>query len=258
MNKLFMCCACICFLVSFSAFSQKKKLISKPELLKNYDLVPVDKIFKSKKITLKSYKKIIVKDVFTEKDVKDSKVKNKNKMTWLSKEDKEVATFARFTKIAFENAIKKDPRWQLATKPDTDTLIIELMLINIVPGKPLVGIARNVPVGFIFGKSATLASSAITGAKMLGQSNKKTTSFLDASIGIEGIIRDSISNKIIVMVQDHESQKAAVFNAKDFSAYGNLEQIVQEWADLLIECLDKRPLETGEKVVKKSKLKLLN
>jgi len=258
MNKLFMLCVCSCFLVSFSSFSQKKKLISKPELLKKYDLVPVDKVFKSNKFSLKNYKKIIVKDVFTEKDIKKSKLKNKNNMTSLDKENKEVADFSRFTKKAFENAIKNDPRWQLATKPEPDTLILELMLINIVPGKPLVGIARNVPVGFIFGKGAALTTTALSGSRMLTQSNKKTSTFLDASVGIEGIIRDSMSNKIIVMIQDHESQKAAVFNAKDFSAYGNLEQIVQEWADLLIECLNKRPLETGKKVTKKSKLKLLN
>ena len=260
MQKFFLLLVVSCFMVSNVSYSQspKKKLIPRTDLLKKYDLIPVDKLYKAKDFSLKKYKKIMIKAVYTENDVKNSQLKNKKNVSWLSKEDKETRAFANYTKKAFENAIKKDPKWELATSPGPDTLTLELMLIDIVPGKPIVGVARNIPVGFVLGKGPAIVTTAVTGARMLSQSNKKTSTFLDASVGIEGIIRDSLTNKIVVMVQDHETQKAALFNAKDFTEYGNLEQIVNEWAELLIECLNKRPLETGKKVNKKSKLKLLN
>ena len=232
-------------------------IITKPELLKKYDLLPVDKAFKAKNFTAKDYNKIMIKPVFTEKDAKKSALAGANMRTWLGKEKEDVAKFAKFTQNAFKNAIKKDPNWSLATKSGPQTLILELALVKIIPGKALYGAAKNSPVGFMFGKGAAIGTAAAKGAAAATESTSKGSG-IAASVGIEGIIRDSETNKIVVMIKDHESQKTAVFNAKDFSAYGNLEQIVNEWAGLLIKCLNKRPLDTGRKVEKKGKLKILN
>ena len=235
----------------------KTAIIEKKELLKRYDAIPVDKAYKAKGFSVKNYNKIILKPVFTEKNAKKSTLASANMRTWIGKEKEDVAKFASFTKNAFANAITKDPNWSLASKPGPKTLILELALVKIVPGKALYGAARNTPVGFLFNKGAAAGTVAATGARMASQSTSKSTP-LNSSVGIEGVIRDSQTNKVVIMIQDHQGQKAAVFNAKDFSAYGNLEQIVKEWADLLIQCLNKRPLETGKKVKKAGKLKLIN
>lgn len=246
----------VLLLLSIEAKSQNG-IITKPELLKKYDLLPVDKAYKAGDFSAKDYNKIIVKPVFTESDAKKSALAGTNMRTWLGKEKEDVAKFAKFTQKAFESAIRKDPNWSLVTKSGPKTLILELALVKIVPGKALYGAAKNTPVGFMFGKGAAVGSVAAKGAAAATESTSKGSG-LASSVGIEGIIRDSVSNKVVVMVKDHASQKTAVFNAKDFSAYGNLEQIVNEWAALLVKCLNKRPLETGKKVERKGNLKLLN
>ena len=59
---------------------------------------------------------------------------------------------------------------------------------------------------------------------------------------------DGVSKKVVATFADREKRESAVVNLKDFSAYGNLEQIGDQWASQFVEILDKHPLETGAKV----------
>jgi hypothetical protein len=69
-----------------------------------------------------------------------------------------------------------------------------------------------------------------------------------ASVAIEGVIRDSMTKEVVATFTDREKQDVALFNTKDFSSYGNVEDIVDEWARIFVECLEKKPFQTGKPV----------
>ena len=60
------------------------------------------------------------------------------------------------------------------------------------------------------------------------------------------------------MFAQRSKQCTAVLNFEDFSTYGNLQQIVDKWAEKFVEIANKRPLETGTKIETESNLTFIN
>jgi len=158
----------------------------------------------------------------------------------LDEEKQDMADFAKYTEDAFKKAIKEDPnkRFQLVDKPGPNTLVLEIALVKVVPGKPIKGALKNAA-------NLTPIGAIIMPLKMGKQGY--TDSPGQASVAIEGRLTDSRTGEYFAMFADRRKQKTAVFNANDFTAYGNLRQIVDEWANGFVIISNKRPLETGEK-----------
>lgn len=210
------------------------------ELLKKYDVIPLDGVWKNPAVGNKKYDSVMVAPVFT-KDAfaQRSWMERNNIRTWMDDEDKDVAQFAQYTHKAFEKAISGCKRMKLVDKPGPNTLLLELSLVKVVPGKPVMGAIGNLssltPVGLILLPVKVGANAA-------------ADSPMKSSVAIEGVIRDSMSKTVVATFVDRQKETAAFFNADDFTAYGNLENIVDEWAKIFAECVDKRPLATGEKI----------
>ena len=176
-------------------------------------------------------------------------MENMNIHTYLSNEKKNVTEYATYIRNAFINAIRKSKKFQLATTPGAKTMILELSLVKVVPGKPVLGTIKNIgrltPIGFIL-SPITMGIDATY------------DSALQSSVAIEGQIIDSETGKAIAMFADRRKQKTAYFNTKDFRPYGNPEQIASDWANDFIKVLETRPLETGKSLNSKSSLGLVN
>lgn len=97
--------------------------------------------------------------------------------------------------------------------------------IMIVPGKPILGAAKNLAAPIVGG--FRLMALAMAPARTAVSSS--TDSPMQASVAIEGRIRDGVTKKVIATFADREKQESAIVNLKDFSAYGNLEHIVEHW-----------------------------
>lgn len=211
--------------------------------------IPSHRVWKAPETSIKDYDNIIIKSVFTKKQLESSTMENMNIHTSLSNHDKNVATFAKYIKAAFQKAVKKSKRFNLVTKASPKTMILELSLVKVVPGKPILGAIANLsnltPIGFLI-SPLKMAASANT--------DKPTQS----SVAIEGRIIDANTNKAIAMFADRRKERTAFFNTKDFRPYGNPEQIADEWADDFVRVLEKRPLETGKKVAPKGNVGFIN
>lgn len=219
-----------------------------PDMMKQYDLIPGDKIWKDPNVKLSDYDKIIVMPVFTEKQLDRTWMERQNIRTWLNNEDQDVKDFAKYTEEAFKKALQESKKFKLATEPGPNTMILELALVKIVPGKPILGVLGNIsnlsPIGFLL-------------MPIKVSINASTDSPMQASVAIEGNIRDSQSKKVIACFADNEKQSVAIFNFNDFTAYGNLRDIINEWTRQFIEVLEKRPLVTGEKIERRSPVKTI-
>lgn len=214
--------------------------VPEKDKLKKYDLIPLDGVWKNPAVGKKSYDSIMVAPVFT-KDAfsQRSWMERNNIRTWMDDEDKDIAQFALYTQKAFEKSISHCKRMKLVDKPGPNTLMLELSLVKVVPGKPVMGalgtLGSLTPVGLILLPVKVGANAA-------------ADSPMKSSVAIEGVIRDSESKVVVATFVDRQKETAAFFNANDFTAYGNLEKIVDEWAKIFAECVDERPLVTGKKI----------
>jgi len=213
--------------------------LDNPEKMKPVEGIPLHRVWKDPKTSIKDYDKIIVKPVFTKKQLEKTTLEKTNIHTWLSKEDKNVAAYAKYMKDAFKKAIKKSKKFKLVDKVGPKTMVLELSLVKMVPGKPVVGAITNLgrltPIGLII-SPLTMTVSGTTDSPM------------QSSVAIEGRIMDAKTGNAIAMFADRRKQKTAYFNTKDFRPHGNPEQIADELAADFVEILEKRPGETGKKI----------
>ncbi|MFA6567978.1 MAG: DUF3313 domain-containing protein, partial [Victivallales bacterium] len=218
--------------------------IKNPEMMQKYDLLPVQKAWKDPNFKASNYNEIMVVPVYTRDQLDKTWMEEANIRTWMDEEGNDVREFAQYTEKAFKKAITRSKNYKLVNKPGAKTLILELALVKIVPGKPVLGAAKNLAAPIVGG--FRLMALAMAPARTAVSAS--TDSPLQASVAIEGRILDGVSKKVVATFADREKQESAIVNLKDFSAYGNLEQIVDEWARGFVEILDKHPLETGIKV----------
>ena len=226
--------------------AEKIVYLKNPERLKKYDLVPFQKAWKAKGVDLRKYTKIIVEPVILSQKLKRDELEKLNLSTVLGSEKDEILKFAKYTENAFKQAIKADHRLNLVSKPGPDTLVIRLALVKIVPGKPLFGIIRNVPLPI--GKAGFIISPAI---KLTGSS----VDSLQSSVAIEGEFRDSQTGKVVAMFADHRTETTALINMNLMSSFGTPKEIVNKWAELVVKSLNRKP---GEKIEDPSSIKVIN
>ncbi len=225
--------------------AEKIVFLKNPELLKHYDLVPFHKAWKKSGVDLRKYTKIIVEPVITAQTLPKDELESLNLDAALGTEKQAILDFAKYTRAAFEKAVVADPRLSLVKSPGPNTLIIKLALVKVVPGKPLFGIVRNVPLPI--GKAAFIVSPAL---KLTGAA----VDSLKGSVAIEGELLDSQTRQPVAMFADRRTERSAVVNVNSMSAFGTPEAIVDEWARLLVKCLGRKP---GEKIPRDESFKLL-
>ena len=237
MNNLLLCLLSVIAVVLLFAGCQtdpKQKIVflKNPQVLKHYELIPVGKVWKDPNSDLSKYDKIIVDSVITSKKLNKSTLAKLNLTSLLGTDKKEFIEFVKYTENAFKRAIRKDKRLKLTDTPGPNTLILRLALVKVVPGKPLFGIVRNVPIpvgkaSFIITPAAKLTGIALNDVK--------------GSVAIEGELIDSQSGKVVAMFADTRTETPSVINIRAMSTYGTPKKIVDAWAVLFVKALNRKP-----------------
>jgi hypothetical protein len=224
----------VVFLFTGCQTSQKQKIVflKNPQVLKNYELIPVGKVWKDPSADLRKYDKVMIDSIITSKKLKKSTLEKLNLGGLLGTDNKEFIEFVKYTKNAFERAVKKDKRLSLVDSPGPNTLIVRLALVKVVPGKPLFGIIRNIPIpvgqaSFIITPAAKLTGFAFNDVK--------------GSVAIEGELIDSQTGKIVAMFADTRTETPSVINIRAMSTYGTPRKIVDGWAVLFVRALNRKP-----------------
>ena len=125
-------------------------------------------------------------------------------------------------------------------------MVLKLGLAKVVPGKPALGLLRNVPLPI--GKAGFIISPAI---KLAGASIDD----LKASVAVEGELLDSRTREPIAMFADVATEKSAVVNTALLTSYGTPREIVDQWAEWFVATLNRKP---NEKIERKAGFKLIN
>jgi hypothetical protein len=234
----FLATVCIVVLTGCQTGQKNQKIVflKNPQVLEHYKLLPFNKVWKDPASNLRKYDKIIVQSLVTSKQLKKTELEKLNLQSVLGMEKAGLFKFAKYTENAFKRAIKKDKRLTLAEKPGPNTLILRLALVKVVPGKPLFGIIRNIPLPL--GQASFIITPT---AKLTGMAFDE----LKGSVAIEGELLDSQTGKVVAMFADSKTETPTILNIRAMTTYGVPKKIVDAWAVLFVKSLNRKP---GEKV----------
>ncbi len=130
---------------------------------------------------------------------------------------------AEYTRQTFEEAFREDPnqRFQVVDAPQTDTLILEIALVEIVPSKIMLN---------------TLGYAPFVGSAFKLIRNTKSKS----SVAFEARFRDAQTGEVVAQFADREFEKMSPVNVKDVTWYGHAESILCEWADQFVRMVNRK------------------
>lgn len=146
------------------------------------------------------------------------------------KMNQDLANLAQRTRDEFKKKFTEDKnkRFQVVEAPRADSLVFELALVDVVPNKAALG---------ALGLAATVVA-APAGAAIAAKETAK------GSVAIEGRIRDGRGN-VVGKWADREKGKFGPINLRRATWYGEINKIVEEWAEQWVKIAN---AETGEKV----------
>ena len=149
--------------------------------------------------------------------------------------EQDLEKLAHFTQEAIKKAFREDPmqRMQVLEAPtnESDALIIEVALIEVVPSKVALNALGYAPFGIGMGVNA---------ARMVA----KDTS----TVAFEGRVRDAATKEVVATVADREAQQLAYVSVRGFTWYSNAETIITQWADQFVKVANRKPGETVKDV----------
>lgn len=142
----------------------------------------------------------------------------------------DLANLATYTQNEFKKKFTEDEshRFQVVESPRADSLRFELALVDVVPNKAALG---------ALGLAATVVAAPV-GAAIAAKETAK------GSVAIEGRIKDA-DGRIVGLWADREKGKFGPINLRRATWYGEIDTIVQEWADQWVKVANAEP---GQKV----------
>ncbi len=148
-----------------------------------------------------------------------------------SKMEEDLANLATYTQEEFQKAFRKDKkeRFEVLDTPRSDSLVMELALVDVVPNKATLG---------ALGLAASVVAAPV-GASIAAKESAK------GSVAIEGRLRDQETGRIVAQWADREAGKFGPINLRRATWYGEAHKIVQEWAKQWVKIANAEP---GEKV----------
>ncbi|NNL68142.1 MAG: DUF3313 family protein, partial [Myxococcales bacterium] len=143
------------------------------------------------------------------------------------KMNEDLANLAKYTQEEFQKKFREDKnkRFEVVSSPRSDSLILELALVDVIPNKASLG---------ALGLAATVVA-APAGAAIAAKESAK------GSVAIEGRFRDANTGAVVAMWADREAGKFGPINLRRATWYGEAHKIIQEWAGQWVKIANAEP-----------------
>ncbi len=192
---------------------QTSFLPAQPKLSEMPPTFPFRKMWINPAVDMNRYRKIMISKVSTEHVLAKIPWNRVNESELFNTRAKECLYFAGYIENSFRAAVSADPekRFQLSQKPDAQTLVLELSLVQVVPSKSFLNVFETV-VGFI-----------VPGFSLL-------TMFNAGEIAIEGKLKDAETGTLICMFADREKDRPTIINVAGLKWYRHSQININEWS----------------------------
>jgi len=199
--------------------------------------VPVDKVWKDTSVSLARYDKIMIPPVVTNLQMDQSFLEEHSFKSVTGIEDDDLRDMATYMRKTFISAIQDNPcRMTVTDVPGPRTLRLELAITKLTCDSPVVQVGSTVGMAFISPWSLCMIPF---------RSAAEKEARADALIVVEGKVVDSETGKLLVLFQVSGKQDLALLDVNKYtSRFANVEATINGWAKLLVEAINKRPLET--------------
>ena len=143
----------------------------------------------------------------------------------------DLAMMAQYMRDEFKTAFANDPahHYKVVEAPQTDSLILELALTELVPSNVALSVLEYAPYG---GGTAVRVMERATGA--------------ESTVAFEAKMKDSVSGVILAMFADRQVKKIRIIDFKAFTWYAHGREIIREWAEQFVRLANQRPGEVIE------------
>ncbi len=199
------------------------------------------------KQAVRQYNKIKIDILVSPVQLKESGWQKTNVRNVVSSKKKDMRDLVNDTAKAFQKAFAKSKYFQLTDKKGPHTLELQFAIVQATPNKPVLGaistLTNVTPIGLLLAP-AKLALRSKTGA--------------GGVIVMESILRDSETGKVIAVFTSRGTARVAWINTKNFTAYGNIRQIVEQWTKDIATALDQIKAGQPIKIKKMSRFELFN
>lgn len=199
--------------------------------------VPVDKVWKDTSVSLARYDKIMIPPVVTNLQLDQSFLEEHSFKSVTGIEDDDLRDMATYMRKSFISAIQDNPcRMTVTDVPGPRTLRLELAITKLTCDSPLMETGTTVGMAFINPWSLCMIPF---------RSAAEKEARADALIVVEGKVVDSQTGDLLVLFQVSGKQDLALVDVNKYTdRYANVKAIINGWSKLLVEAINKRPLET--------------
>ncbi len=199
-----------------AGFVQMAQMAQKSDL-------PFNKAWVKDGMDWKNYKTIYIKPVNTTYLMETDSWKQSFRQGQMKEDAQELA---RYMEDRFRSAFAtdQDNQFRAVGSPEPGSLILEMALTELVPSNIPLEILGYGPYG-----SGTVV-------KLLSRSSGAVS-----TVAFEAKVRDSKSGTVVAMFADREVQKYKPLDFKGFTYYGNARNIIDDWADQMVQVANQRP-----------------
>jgi Protein of unknown function (DUF3313) len=195
--------------------------LSEPErMAEDRARAPFNRAWADPSFSAASYRTLFVAPVNTEHVLKENAWARANVRQF--RIEKDIASIATdFRKIVIEEFRDSDDnRFEVVETPRDDSMILELAITELVPGKAFIGAVglaawgAPLPIGIPAGAVASFAD--------------------DGWMAIEGRVRDAKSDQVMAMFADREKGKTRILDVEAATWYGHARESMHDWAEQLV------------------------
>ena len=197
------------------------------QLAQKSDL-PFNKAWVKDGLDWKTYQTIYIRPVNTTYLMETDSWKQNFRQGQLKEDAQDLA---RYMEDRFRSAFAtgQDNQFHVVGYPEPGSLTLEMALTELVPS--------NIPLE-ILGYGPYGSGTVI---KLLSRASGSVS-----TVAFEAKVRDSKSGTVIAMFADREIQKYKPLDFKGFTWYGNARNIIDDWAEQMVQVANKRPGEIVE------------
>ncbi len=187
--------------------------------------IPFNRAWKASQFDKRNFSEIYISPINTEYLRQNSYWSELNVKEVEDDIDELAAQFQSKIRNAFRNSSSN--RFKVVNRPGVNTLVLEIAITELIPNKAGFEILLSAAGPASGAVAASLGSGA---AKSLGSKS---------TIAIEARVRDGGDGGIVGMFADREQEKGSIVNVRNYSWYGQVELIMDEWADQFVKVANK-------------------
>lgn len=193
------------------------------QMSEHRERAPFHRVWVDPSYSADHYQSIVVERVNTDHALAQSTWAKANVRNLMPKDVKDDLTMiaGEFREAVIRKFHDSQPnRFAIVDAPQGDSVIFELAITQLVPGKAFLGTvglaawAAPAPVGVPVGMAAAFAQSGWT--------------------AIEGRVRDAKTGKVMAMFADREQSKTRVVDVQALTWYGHARESMDDWADQFV------------------------